>query len=105
MARLRLIHSSTPARLYDLDNWHEFGHHGYLILQFVYNGQPKRFTLGYTKPFKDIENQIFANVINLNQFGSKEEKLEFNEWQSHITHNGMIDIDIHEFQYQVLNIL
>ncbi len=105
MARLRLIHSSTPARLYNLDNWHEFGHHGYLILQFVYNGQPKYFKLGYTKPFKDIENQIYANVINLNQFGDKEEKLEFNEWQSRITHNGMIEIDIQEFQYQVFNIL
>ena len=105
MPRLRLIHSSTPARLYDLENWNEFGHHGYLNLQFVYNGQPKHFTLGYTKPFKDIENQIFANVINLNQFGSKDEKLEFNEWQGHNTHNGMIEIDIHEFQYQVISIL
>jgi hypothetical protein len=105
MARLRLNHSSTPARLYDLENWNEFGHHGYLNIQFVYNGQQKNYTIGYTKPFKDIENQIFANVINLNQFGSREEKLEFNEWQSQITHNGMIEIDIHEFQYQVLNIL
>jgi len=25
MARLRLNHSSTPARLYDLENWNEFG--------------------------------------------------------------------------------
>jgi hypothetical protein len=105
MARLRLNHSSTPARLYDLENWNEFGHHGYLNIQFVYNGQQKNYTIGYTKPFKDIENQIFANVINLNQFGSREEKIEFNEWQSQITHNGIVEIDIFEFQYEVINIL
>lgn len=103
--RLRLIHSSTPARLYDLENWNEFGYHGYLIIRFLHNGQQKNFTIGYTKPYKDIENQIFANVINLNQFGTKEEKLAFNEWQGQITHNGMIEIDIWEFQYEVINIL
>ena len=105
MARLRLIHSSTPARLYDLENWNEFGHHGYLNLQFVYNGQQMRYTIGYTKPYKDIENHIFANVINLNQYGSRQEKQAFNEWQSQITHNGMVEIDIFEFQYEVINIL
>lgn len=105
MSRLRLIHSSTPARLYDIDNWDEFGYHGYLNLQFFYDGQMKQFTIGYTKPYKDRANQIFAKVINLNQFGTQEEKLHFNEWQGQVTHNGMIEIDIWEFQFQVLNVI
>ena len=67
--------------------------------------QQKKITNRFNKPFKDIENHIFANVINLNQYGSRQEKLAFNEWQSQITHNGMVEIDIFEFQYEVLNIL
>ncbi|MDF0692690.1 hypothetical protein [Aquirufa ecclesiirivi] len=105
MGRLRLKHSSTPARLYDLDNWNQFGHHGYLNLQFIYNGQPKNFTIGYTKPYNDIENGIFAKLINLNQFGTKGEKLAFNEWQNYITQNGIVEIDIWEFQYDIISIL
>ena len=105
MRRLRLRHSSTPARFYGIDNWDEFGYHGYLNLKFIYNGQPKSFRIGYTKPYTDIKNQIFANVINLNQFGTKNEKLVFNQWQGQISKNGTIEIDIMEFQYEVINIL
>ena len=43
-------------------------------------------------------------VINLNQYGTNEEKLEFNEWQGNITHNGLVQIDILEFEYEVLSI-
>lgn len=34
--RLRLNHSSTPARIYGLDNYDEFKHHGFLKLRINY---------------------------------------------------------------------
>lgn len=63
MSRLRLRHSSTPARLYDVNNWGDFERNGEVRLVFVYNGVQKDFTKGYTRPYKDIAAGVFANVI------------------------------------------
>jgi hypothetical protein len=52
MSRLRLRHSSTPARLYEMDNWAEFSRNGEVRLRFTYNGSRFDFTIGYTKPYK-----------------------------------------------------
>lgn len=106
MSRLRLRHSSTPARLYDMDNWNEFSRNGEVRLRFTYNGNRLDFTIGYTKPYKNKENEEFANVINLNQNRqtSRERKRVFQDWQNIITHNGTIQIDIVDFRYEVINV-
>lgn len=103
MARLRLYHSSTPARIYEIEDWSEFEHYGEVRIWFTFNGQLKDFRIGYTKPYLNEKEGIFAKVINLNQFGSKESKIEFKEWQRPITMNGTIEIDIYDFRYEVIS--
>ena len=98
MARLRLYHSSTPARIYEIINWDEFGYHGEVRIWFTFNGELKDFTIGYTKPYKNKQEGVFANVINLNQFGPANNKIAFKEWQDPITMNGTIEIDILNFK-------
>ncbi len=106
MSRLRLRHSSTPARLYEMDNWAEFSRNGEVRLRFTYNGNRFDFTIGYTKPFKNIEAGLFANVINLNQNRqtAPERKIAFQDWQNRITNYGTIEVDIVNFTYEVLDI-
>jgi S-adenosylmethionine hydrolase len=103
MARLRLYHSSTPARIYEIKKWNEFEHHGEVRIWFTFNGEFKDFRIGYTKPYLKEKEGVFANVINLNQFGSKVSKIEFKEWQRPITNNGTIEIDIYDFRYEVIS--
>lgn len=43
--RLRLNHSSTPARVYGLDNYDKFEHHGFLQLRINYEGEIKEFII------------------------------------------------------------
>jgi hypothetical protein len=106
MSRLRLRYSSTPARLYDMDNWNEFSRNGEVRLRFIYNGNRLDFTIGYTKPYKNKEARVFANVINLNQNrqASLERQRVFQEWQNRVTYNGTIQVDIIVFTYEVLNV-
>lgn len=103
MARLRLYHSTTPARIYEIINWDEFDYHGEVRIRFTYNGEFKDFTLGYTKPYLNVQEGIFANVINLNQYGPANDKTAFKEWQDPITMNGTIEIDILDFKYNVIS--
>jgi len=106
MSRLRLRHSSTLARLYDMDNWDEFSRSGEVRLRFTFNARRFDFTIGYTKPYKNIDAGLFANVINLNQNRqtSRERQVAFQEWQNRITHKGTIEVDILDFTYEVLDV-
>jgi hypothetical protein len=101
--RLRLNHSSTPARIYGLDNYDEFEHHGFLKLRINYEGETKEFIIGYTKPYTNKALNVFANLINLNQNGDPGDKLEFNEWQKSVTRNKNLIVDIFDFQYSLLD--
>lgn len=62
------------------------------------------FTIGYTKPFKNKTEGVYANVINLNQNRqtSPELRKTFQDWQNRITNNGATPIDITQFQYEVI---
>jgi hypothetical protein len=104
MSRLRLRHSSTPARLYDVNNWGDFERNGEVTLVFMYNGIQKDFRIGYTRPYKDIAAGVFANVINLNQNRNtcRIRQSNFQEWQNLVTHNGTMAVDIINFTYTII---
>lgn len=104
MQRLRLRHSSTPARLYGMSNWNEFSRSGEIRLKFSYCGHRMDFTIGYTKPYKNKEDGIFANILNLNQNRqtSSGRKRDFREWQNRITQMGTVEIDIINFTYEII---
>jgi hypothetical protein len=104
MSRLRLKHSSTPARLYGINNWDDFLRNGEVRLEFTHNGIHKDFTIGYTKPYKDKAAGVFANVINLNQNRNtcRIQRSAFQEWQNIVSNNGTISVDIENLTYSVL---
>lgn len=101
--RLRLKHSSTPARIYGLENYSDFGYHGILKITIQFKGNSKIFTIGYTKPYINKNDSVFANLINLNQYGDKTAKDIFNEWQNGITKSGQLTIDIYDFEFEIIS--
>jgi phosphoribosyl-dephospho-CoA transferase len=103
MKRLRLKHSSTPARIYGLEDYSEFGYHGMIKINIVFKGKNESFITGYTKPYNNKIEGVFANLVNINQYGDKNLKKIFNEWQDKITINGTLEIDIFDFEFQIIS--
>ena len=70
------INSFVPSRIVQTDLTN-FGRSGKVQITFNYEGNHYKFIVPFTRPYLNKANEIFANLINLNQHGkSKNEAFQ-----------------------------
>ncbi len=79
------INSFVPSRIVQTDLTN-FGRSGKVQITFNYEGNYYKFIVPFTRPYLNKANEVFANLINLNQHRNSNNQ-EFQDFIIKITHD------------------